>query len=86
MALMHAPRLMILDEPSLGLAPNLVDKVMEAIRTVNRRFGTTILMVEQNVRATLPIADRVCVLKTGLKIYDGPPGPLHDRVELMKFF
>jgi branched-chain amino acid transport system ATP-binding protein len=86
MALMHAPRLMILDEPSLGLAPNLVDKVMEAIRTVNRRFGTTILMVEQNVRATLPIADRVCVLKTGLKIYDGPPGPLHDRVELMKLF
>jgi len=86
MALMHAPRLMILDEPSLGLAPNLVDKVMEAIRTVNRRFGTTILMVEQNVRSTLPIADRVCVLKTGLKIYDGPPGPLHDRVELMKLF
>jgi branched-chain amino acid transport system ATP-binding protein len=86
MALMHAPRLMILDEPSLGLAPNLVDKVMEAIRTVNQRFGTTILMVEQNVRSTLPIADRVCVLKTGLKIYDGPPGPLHDRVELMKLF
>jgi branched-chain amino acid transport system ATP-binding protein len=86
MALMHAPRLMILDEPSLGLAPNLVDKVMEAIRTVNQRFGTTILMVEQNVRSTLPIADRVCVLKTGLKIYDGPPAPLHDRVELMKLF
>jgi branched-chain amino acid transport system ATP-binding protein len=86
MALMHAPRLVILDEPSLGLAPNLVDKVMEAIRTINQRFGTTILMVEQNVRSTLPIADRVCVLKTGLKIYDGPPGPLHDRVELMKLF
>ena len=86
MALMHAPRLMILDEPSLGLAPNLVDKVMQAIRTVNQRFGTTILMVEQNVRYSLPIADRVAVLKTGLKIYDGPPDPLHDRVELMKLF
>jgi len=86
MALMHAPRLMILDEPSLGLAPNLVDKVMQAIRTVNRRFGTTILMVEQNVRYSLPIADRVAVLKTGLKIYDGAPAPLHDRVELMKLF
>jgi len=86
MALMHAPRLVILDEPSIGLAPNLVDKVMQAVRDVNRRFGTTILMVEQNVRYSLPIVDRVCVLKTGLKIYDGPPGPLHDRVELMKLF
>ena len=86
MALMHAPRLMILDEPSIGLAPNLVDKVMQAIREVNRLFGTTILMVEQNVRYSLPIADRVAVLKTGLKIYDGPPDPLHDRVELMKLF
>jgi len=86
MALMHAPRLVILDEPSIGLAPNLVDKVMQAVRDVNGRFGTTILMVEQNVRYSLPIVDRVCVLKTGLKIYDGPPGPLHDRVELMKLF
>ena len=86
MALMHAPRLMILDEPSLGLAPNLVDKVMQAIRTVNRQFGMTILMVEQNVRFSLPIADRVVVLKTGRKIYDGPAYPLHDRVELMKLF
>jgi branched-chain amino acid transport system ATP-binding protein len=59
---------------------------MQAIRTVNRQFGMTILMVEQNVRYSLPIADRVCVLKTGRKIYDGPPDPLHDRVELMKLF
>jgi branched-chain amino acid transport system ATP-binding protein len=86
MALMRAPRLVILDEPSIGLAPNLVDKVMQAVREVNRRFGTTILMVEQNVRYSLLIADRVAVLKTGLKIYDGPPQPLHDRVELMKLF
>ena len=86
MAPTHAPRLVILDEPSIGRAPNLVDKVMQAVREVNRRFGATILMVEQNVRYSLPIVDRVCVLKTGLKIYDGLPGPLHDRVELMKLF
>jgi branched-chain amino acid transport system ATP-binding protein len=86
MALMHAPKMMILDEPSIGLAPNLVDRVMTAIRTINERFGTTILMVEQNVRYSLPIAHRVAVLKTGRKIYDGPPEPLHDRVALMQLF
>jgi len=86
MALMHGPRLMILDEPSIGLAPNLVDKVMEAIAYINGTLGTTILMVEQNVKYSLPIARRVAVLKTGRKIYDGPPGPLADRVELMKLF
>lgn len=86
MALMHAPRLVILDEPSIGLAPNLVDKVMQAVSEVNRRFGTTILMVEQNLRYSLPIAGRVVVLKTGRKIYDGPPEPLHDRVALMQLF
>jgi branched-chain amino acid transport system ATP-binding protein len=86
MALMHEPRLVIRDEPSIGLAPNLVDRVMASIRHVTQAFGATILMVEQNVRYSLPIADRVAVLKTGRKIYDGPPDPLHDRVELMKLF
>jgi len=84
--LVHEPRLVILDEPSIGLAPNLVDRVMASIRHVNQAFGATIPMIEKKVRYSLPIADRVAVLKTGRKIYDGPPDPLHDRVELMKLF
>jgi branched-chain amino acid transport system ATP-binding protein len=86
MALMHAPQVLLLDEPSIGLAPNLVDKVMQSVRIINQRFGTTIVMVEQSVKYSLPIADRVAVLKTGQKIYDGDPAPLNDRVELMKLF
>lgn len=86
MALMHAPAVMILDEPSIGLAPNLVDRVMASIRSINERFGTSILIVEQNVKYSLPVADRVAVLKTGRKVYDGSPAPLGDRVELMKLF
>lgn len=86
MALMHRPRLLLLDEPSIGLAPNLVLRVMESVREVNREFGTSILIVEQNVEHSLPIADRVMVIKTGQKIYDGPPAPLADRVELLKLF
>jgi branched-chain amino acid transport system ATP-binding protein len=61
MALMHAPRLLILDEPSIGLAPNLVERVMSSIKEINERFGTTILMIEQNVPLSLPIAHRAAV-------------------------
>jgi branched-chain amino acid transport system ATP-binding protein len=86
MALMHEPRVVILDEPSIGLAPNLVDRVMHSIAEINRSFGTSILMVEQNVHYSLPIANRVAVLKAGRKIYDGPPEHLKNDVELIKLF
>jgi branched-chain amino acid transport system ATP-binding protein len=86
MALMHNPRLMILDEPSIGLAPNLVDRVMQAIGRINAEFGVSIIIVEQNVRAGLSVAERVIIMKTGAKVYDGSPDPLHDHVELMKYF
>ncbi|MFC3231366.1 ABC transporter ATP-binding protein [Marinibaculum pumilum] len=86
MALMHGPRVLILDEPSIGLAPNLVERVMQSIRTVNERFGTTILMVEQNVKLSLPIASRAVVVKTGAVVYEGDPAPLTDHVRLMQLF
>jgi branched-chain amino acid transport system ATP-binding protein len=60
--------------------------VMTSVREINRSFGTAILMVEQNVRLSLPIADRTIVIKTGRKVFDGPPDALADQVELMKLF
>jgi branched-chain amino acid transport system ATP-binding protein len=63
-ALMAKPRLLLLDEPSMGLAPILVDQVLESIRLL-KRDGLTILLVEQNARAALAIADRAYVLETG---------------------
>ena len=63
-ALMAKPRLLLLDEPSMGLAPILVDQIFEIIRRLKTE-GLTILLVEQNAHAALAIADRAYVLETG---------------------
>jgi len=70
-ALMSRPRLLLLDEPSLGLAPMLVKAIFETIREINAR-GTTILLVEQNARAALKVAHRAYVLETGRVVLSGP--------------
>lgn len=70
-ALMARPKLLLLDEPSLGLAPILVKAIFETIREINAR-GTTILLVEQNARAALKIAHRAYVLETGRVVLSGP--------------
>jgi branched-chain amino acid transport system ATP-binding protein len=68
--LMSRPKLLMLDEPSLGLAPKLVTKLFEVIKTINEE-GVTILLVEQNVRHALELADRGYVLETGKIILEG---------------
>jgi branched-chain amino acid transport system ATP-binding protein len=78
-ALMARPRLLLLDEPSLGLAPVIVDSIMATIVRL-REQGVTILMVEQNARTALSIADRGYVLETGRILLSGPAAELlHDR-------
>jgi len=68
--LMLRPTLLMLDEPSLGIAPKLVDEIFTTIRAIARE-GTTILLVEQNVRESLDLADHAYVLQTGSTIADG---------------
>ena len=70
-ALMARPRLLMLDEPTLGLAPVLVGRIFETVRTINSD-GVTILLVEQNVRQALTLAHRACVLESGRLVLDGP--------------
>jgi branched-chain amino acid transport system ATP-binding protein len=80
-ALMSRPRLLMLDEPSLGLAPALVDRVFDLVARL-RREGRTILLVEQNVRQTLAIADRAYVLELGRVKASGTPAELAARIDL----
>jgi branched-chain amino acid transport system ATP-binding protein len=76
MALMPRPRLMMMDEPSIGLAPVLVQRVLETVRQINRRFGTAIILVEQNIKTALGIAERAYVMKSGRVVLEKPAGEL----------
>jgi branched-chain amino acid transport system ATP-binding protein len=70
-ALMARPQILMLDEPTLGLAPVLVARIFETVRTINRQ-GVTVLLVEQNVRQALTLAHRACVLESGRLVLEGP--------------
>jgi branched-chain amino acid transport system ATP-binding protein len=76
-ALMSSPKLLLLDEPSMGLAPVLVERIFEIIREINKQ-GTTILLVEQNANVALEIATRGYVLETGTIVNSAPAAELRE--------
>lgn len=78
-ALIIRPHVLLLDEPSLGLSPNLVKKTFSEIQKISSEFKIPILIVEQKVRKVMSIADRTCVLKLGKVTYDGPSDDLSEK-------
>ncbi len=84
-AIMANPRLLLLDEPSLGLAPRLVDTIMDTIRALNDR-GITILLVEQNAKKALEISHRSYVLETGRIILQGKASDLREDAEVKRAY
>jgi branched-chain amino acid transport system ATP-binding protein len=84
-ALMAEPGLMLLDEPSLGLAPKLVREIFRLIREINRR-GVTILLVEQNAAMALSIAGRGYVLETGNMVLEGSARELADNPDVRRAY
>jgi len=81
-ALMSRPRLLMLDEPSLGLAPLIARQIFDAIRTLNRQDGLTVLIVEQNANHALKLAHRGYVMVNGLITLSGTGGELLQRPEI----
>jgi branched-chain amino acid transport system ATP-binding protein len=86
MALMTKPSALLLDEPSAGLSPVAAKTVLGQLRTINERFGTGIVIVEQNVLNALEIVDRAIVLRSGTVVYDGSSADLKAKQDLWAWF
>jgi branched-chain amino acid transport system ATP-binding protein len=85
-ALMAKPRLLLLDEPSLGLAPILVREIFEIIRKINAERGTTFLLVEQNAQIALGIATYGYIMENGRIVFDGPAEKLRGNDDVREFY
>ncbi len=85
-ALMARPKLMLLDEPSLGLAPLLVREIFDIIQRINQEQGTTILLVEQNANLALQIAHYAYIMENGRIVLDGTPEVLRENADVREFY
>jgi branched-chain amino acid transport system ATP-binding protein len=85
-ALMARPRLVMLDEPSLGLAPLVVRNIFEFLRRINREDGTAILLVEQNARLALELASYGYIMENGRIVLDGPSEKLLGNPDVREFY
>ncbi len=85
-ALMAKPKMLLLDEPSMGLAPLVVQEIFKVLETLRKERGTTILLVEQNAKAALKLADRGYVLETGKMILEGPANELMENADVKRAY
>ncbi|MDQ3809150.1 MAG: ABC transporter ATP-binding protein [Chloroflexota bacterium] len=85
-ALMAHPRLIMLDEPSLGLAPLIVQEIFDMIRRINRESGATILLVEQNARLAMSVASYAYLMENGRIVLEGSPAKLRQNQDVQEFY
>jgi len=85
-AMMAHPRIMLLDEPSMGLAPLIVDEIFEIIRRFNAEEKSTVLLVEQNARTALAVSEYSYVMENGRVVLDGPSSRLAENEDIKEFY
>ena len=85
-ALMLQPKLLVLDEPSFGLAPRIVQEIFGIMRKINREQGVSVLVVEQNANLALDFADRACVLETGSVVTAGTPDEMRQNEDVQRAY
>jgi branched-chain amino acid transport system ATP-binding protein len=85
-AMMAAPKMLMLDEPSLGLAPLLVKEIFENIKLINKEMGTTILVVEQNAKIALAIANYAYIMESGKIVLEGNTDDLANNPDVKEFY
>lgn len=85
-ALMSRPRLLMMDEPSLGLAPQIVDAIFETVQRLNRESGLAVLLVEQNAHLALSIASYGYIMENGRVVLDGTPDRLAANADVQEFY
>jgi len=85
-ALMAAPKMILLDEPSLGLSPKLTQEIFDIVVRINREQGTTLLIVEQNAHLALGVADLGFILENGRIVVEGPCAELRERADIQEFY
>ena len=85
-SMMASPKLVLLDEPSLGLAPTLVEEIFNIVQRINTEQETSILLVEQNARMALEVADYGYVMENGKIVLDGPAEKLRDNEDIQEFY
>ena len=85
-ALMSRPRLLVLDEPSMGLAPLIVRDIFRKLKSLNQSEGLSILVAEQNSTVALQYADRATVLENGVAVLEGPAATLRERDDVKAFY
>ncbi len=86
LALMTRPQILLLDEPTAGLAPAIVKNVLGSLSRINSELGTGLILVEQNVLAALDVVERAIVLKSGRIVFDGPSEELRAKEDLWAWF
>ena len=85
-ALMLEPKLLVLDEPSFGLAPRIVQEIFGIMRKINREQHVSVLVVEQNANLALDFADRACVLETGVVVTSGSPEDMRQNEDVRRAY